>query len=112
MVGLLCSILFSALFALVLLKYDASPAMVTGFSVTVSALSSAAAGFTAAKIIRKNGFFMGLACAAALLLLLTAVGICTCGVQFNTGFAVKSAVMCIAGIFGGIIGVNVRKPLK
>ena len=111
-VGLLFCIVFSAFFAFVLLKYDAAPAVVTGFSIVVSALSSVASGFTAAKILRKNGLLVGLISAVLLLLILTAIGMCTCGVQFTSGFMIKTAVMCVCGILGGIIGVNLRKPLK
>ncbi len=110
--GLLCCVAFSALFAFVLLKYDAQPAMVNGFSIVVSVLSSIAAGFTAAKILRKNGLLVGLISAVLLLLILTAIGMCTCGVQLNAGFVIKLAAMCTGGILGGIIGVNLRKPLK
>lgn len=110
--GLLCCVAFSALFAFILLKYDAQPAMVNVFSIAVSVLSSIAAGFTAAKILRKNGLLVGLISAVLLLLILTAIGMCTCGIQLNAGFAIKLTAMCTGGILGGIIGVNLRKPLK
>lgn len=109
--GLLFCAALTGIFSLVLLKYDAADPVVFGLAMVAAGLSAFAAGFIAARFLRKNGLLMGLVCAVVLFALFTAFGMCT-GSVLTPRVAVKLCVMCACGVFGGIIGVNLRKKLK
>lgn len=109
--GAVACVAFTALFSFLLLKVDAADSIVAGLAVAVAGLSAFTAGFSAARVLHKNGLLIGLAGAAALFLLLCVAGLFS-GARFSSQTALRLGVMAVSGILGGIIGVNIRKKLK
>lgn len=102
---------FTALFSLFLLKVDAADSVAAGLAAAVAGLSAFTAGFFSARVMHKNGLFIGLAGGAALFVLIGIIGAFS-GAEFSSRTVLRLCIMSVCGILGGIIGVNIRKKLK
>ncbi len=78
--------------------------------IIVTAISILLGGMISTKKIQKKGFLNGMLVGLIYMLTLYIVsGITTSGFQFSTSTIIMFASSVIAGIIGGIIGVNIGK---
>lgn len=74
-------------------------------SLAVGCVGALVAGFACARLNQKNGFFLGMGCAALLFLLLLVVSVAS-GQAPGTFSLVKLFSMLLCGALGGSLGVN------
>lgn len=111
--GLLVSIIFMSICAVVLLKGglpqgDLLDYVLAGFL----AAGAFAGGFIAAKLNKGAGLIVGAITGAVMIFLIALVSACKGDVTFSALFFIKLAAAVIGGILGGILAVREKKHIS
>lgn len=111
-VGIAVTLLFTAVFALLLTFIDYNNIMLTVIAMICCGLGSFANGFAASKTAKKNGLFIGAVSGFVFALILTALSLMLNSGSVTIQSAIKAAICIVCSALGGIIGVNVHKKNK
>lgn len=82
--------------------------IIRGSGVVVGAIGAFVAGYICSRINRKNGLFLGLACAAILFVVIVLASISVTGQSPGIFSLIKLFSMLLCGAVGGSLGVNAK----
>lgn len=77
----------------------------------IDAVAVFVGSYAAAAVTRSKGLIVGLFCGAAVFLIMYIAGLCSGMTDLSVLTALRALVMLVAGIFGGIRGVNKKEKI-
>lgn len=116
-IGVLSSLAVTALllclFALILNFMSGVPYGIIDYAVILAqGLAVFAGSYTAAAISKSQGLIIGLICAAIFLILNLALSLAAGEAGIGIITVIRTAVILICGILGGILGVNKKEKIR
>lgn len=107
-VGLVCAIVFSLLFALVLNFTDLPHRSIAPVSMIIIALSFFIGAFVAGKMLHKKGLLLGMLIGIFSFALIFVVGLFVPDESIGVTDALKAVLCIVPAIIGAVLGVNTR----
>lgn len=111
-ISILASGILLFIFSLVLTKIDLPFPLIMPISIVILGFSTLIGSFIGAKSFGKKGFFIGLCISLVIFLTLLLLNLSIEPQGFGTIAIIKAVVVLIAGIIGGVFGVNKKNSAK
>ncbi len=105
-VAVMTGLFFMMIFAWIMTAKDLPVVCITIFSYTILIFSSLFGGWIASRIAKEQGMKIGGIIGGGVFIILFIIGVITNGFPGDIGFIAKGVVSVLAGMVGGVIGVN------
>ncbi|MCI5911401.1 MAG: TIGR04086 family membrane protein [Oscillospiraceae bacterium] len=107
--GIAVTALLIAVFSLFMSSFDIDESVQNIAAAFAVCAGSFTAGFTLARIRRRNGFIAGLLCGAVIYSIVFFVSVFFFGFIASIGLFGRFIMILLFGAFGGVVGVNTKK---
>ena len=108
-IGIVSCVLLLLLAATVMASFQLSPSAATPIALSLLAVSSLIAGFSAARIARERGLLYGIGCGMVLFVITALAGLGVESGASGVPFFWKLTLTVGCGALGGIVGVNLKR---